>query len=180
MNRKEKTTKAGKESTKRLKSAAHKPIELAQAFDLQAIEKQVAKGAMDKSTKEEYFIRLRASGLSYARIASILKVSKTTLITWGRVKHLEIANLQAIEFEGLREEIGLTYRSRLQALGAVMQGLVRELASRDLSHVRTDKLIEILLRVINDADDLMQPQIELKGIDHTGLAGLRPRLDVDA
>ena len=179
MNKK-KTTKVSKKSTKRLKSAAPKPIELAQAFDLHAIEKHVASGQMDKSKKEEYFMRLRASGLSYARIASILKVSKTTLIEWGRVKHLEIANLQTIEFEALREEIGLTYRARLQALGAIMRGLVHELASRDLSLVRTEKLVEILLRVINDAGDLMQPQIELKGVDRTGLAGLRPRVDVEA
>jgi len=50
------------------------------------------------------FIHLRAQGLSFARIATELNVSKPTLINWGRQFQFEIQNLRSVETEALAEK----------------------------------------------------------------------------
>src|SRR4051812_40751110 len=57
------------------------------------------------------FIQLRASGWSFARIASEINVSKPTLIQWSRTYQFEIQNLRAVETEALAENSSLPARS---------------------------------------------------------------------
>ena len=93
----------------------------------------------DTQTKER-FIELRASGLSYDKIAKELQVSKVTLIAWAREFELELSNLRAIELESLLESYYLTRVKRIELLGERLKALKAELESRDLRDVPTAKL----------------------------------------
>lgn len=103
----------------------------------------------DPPGKEELksqFVTLRAKGLSYRKIASRLKVSKTTLGNWSQELEAEIASLRAIELEGLQEQYGLLKEGRIKLLGGLIKKIRQEALSRDLATVPTDKLLEILLK----------------------------------
>ena len=43
------------------------------------------------------FIELRSQGWSFAKIATELNISKTTLITWSRKHQFQVQNLRAVE-----------------------------------------------------------------------------------
>jgi len=58
----------------------------------------------DTETKTR-FVELRAQGLSFAKIAEEIGVSKQSLIAWSKDLRLEIENLKQIELEALRESI---------------------------------------------------------------------------
>ena len=86
----------------------------------------------DQRTRER-FVELRAQGLSFARIAEELKVSKQTLINWSKQFQTEISNLKSIELEALQEKYYLTKRARIELFGQKLQGVLDELAKRSLS-----------------------------------------------
>jgi len=92
------------------------------------------------------FVELRAKGWSYRRIASRLKVSKSTQVTWSQELEAEITSLKAMELEALYETYYLLKEGRIRLLGAILRKLKREISSRDFSEVATDKLLELLLK----------------------------------
>lgn len=94
------------------------------------------------------FIELRAKGWSYARIAEELNVSKQTLIEWGRQHKIDIANMQEVELDALRERHRLSHIHRLNTFGDQLGAITDELSKRDLSDVPTDKLLSLALRYI--------------------------------
>lgn len=95
---------------------------------------------------KEQFIELRAKGWSFDKIAKKLGKSKQALIDWGRELQEEIANLKALELEALYNKYHLHRESRLRAFGEMLQRLTRELNTRDLSEIQTDKLLDLLLK----------------------------------
>jgi len=103
--------------------------------------------AKDLKTKGR-FIELRAQGLSYAKIAQELKVSKPTLIKWSEDEELqrEIINLRAIELEALQEKYYARKVQRLELLGEQAEAMKAELDKRDLSEIPADKLLGLLLK----------------------------------
>lgn len=99
-----------------------------------------------KQELKSQFVSLRAKGLSYRKIASKLKVSKTTLANWSQELEAEIASLRAIELEGLQEQYGLLKEGRIRLLGGMIKRLRQEALSRDLATLPTDKLLDLLLK----------------------------------
>ena len=95
---------------------------------------------------KEDFIRLRAQGLSYAKIAERLGVAKSTLANWNADLEAEIASARAMELEALQEEYFLLKEKRISLLGEQLRRLRDELETRDLSEVTTEKLLELQLR----------------------------------
>lgn len=95
---------------------------------------------------QRQFVELRAKGFSLSRCAKELGVSKTTLATWQHDLEAEIASLKAIELEALQEEFYLSKEARIRLFGEQIATLRQELATRDLSEVATDKLLELLLK----------------------------------
>ena len=89
----------------------------------------------------ERFKFLRSQGWSYNRITVDLKVSKPTLIKWGRQHQFEIANLRATETEGLIEKFFKPQHERLQHLSALMQRIEQELEQRKFDTVPTARLL---------------------------------------
>jgi len=96
------------------------------------------------------FVLLRARGLSFAKIANELPVSKATLVSWSKELEDEIARLKAIELEALYEEAHLLKRGRIELLSEQLRALQEELAQRDLEDVSTDKLLDLWLRVYGE------------------------------
>ena len=99
----------------------------------------------DQSVKEE-FLKLRAKGWSFNRIAKQLGVSKPTLIAWSRDLALEIRNQKALEHEALLEQCSLTREARIQFLGDLVKKLLEELSSRNLATIPTERLVDLALK----------------------------------
>ncbi len=100
-----------------------------------------------KAEKKPEFVELRATGLSLARIAERLSVSKTTLIAWERELCNEIAEARFLEMQSVIEVYKACKAERVKFLGTLYQRLTEELAQRDLSEVEPVKLLEMLVKV---------------------------------
>ena len=100
-----------------------------------------------KAELKPEFVELRATGLSLAKIAERLSVSKTTLIAWEKELSNEIAEARFLEMQALLETFKACKAERVKFLGKMYQRLTEELAQRDLSEVDSVKLLEMLLKV---------------------------------
>ncbi len=100
---------------------------------------------IDPSVKDR-FIQLRAQGLSYAKIADILQVSKPTLIALSKEYRIEIQNLQAIYTEALREKYFAHPDKRIEIFGRRIESLLAELEKRKLEDLPTEKIMLLLLK----------------------------------
>ena len=112
-----------------------------------------AENEIDDLGKEEQksrFIHLRAKGNSYTRIAKELGVSKGTLVNWNTELEAEIAQVRSIELESLQEEFFLLKEGRIRLLGEQLKSIQAEISKRDLSKVKTDKLMELQLRYFEE------------------------------
>lgn len=101
---------------------------------------------MENQKTKEQFIQLRAQGVSYSNISKEIGKSKQTLIDWGKELEEEIRNLKAIELEAIYEKYFLLKEARLQSFGIITQRIRKEIESRDLSDIPTDKLLEMFLK----------------------------------
>jgi transcriptional regulator with XRE-family HTH domain len=100
-----------------------------------------------KAELKPEFVELRATGLSLAKIAERLSVSKTTLIAWERELTNEIAEARFLEMQSLLETYRACKAERVKFLGTLYRRLTEELAQRDLAEVEPAKLLEMLFKV---------------------------------
>ena len=126
----------------------------------QAVENQ------GREEKKSQFVQLRAKGLSYAKIAKELKVSKSTLSSWNQELQEEIAQARAMELEALQEEYYLLKEGRIKLLGEQLKAIQEEIGSRDLSKVSTDRLMELQLKYFGE---LKGEYVEIRPEDKTGI-----------
>jgi len=116
------------------------------------------------------FVELRAKGWSYARIARKLKVSKSTLSNWRAELEADIASLRAMELDALYERYYMLKEGRIKQLGGQVKAIIKELKSRDLSEVSTEKLLELLLKFY---DVLQAEYVELRPLSDGQIAELK-------
>jgi len=100
-----------------------------------------------KAELKPEFVELRATGLSLAKIAERLSVSKTTLIAWEKELSNEIAEARFFEMQSLLEAYKACKAERVKFLGKMYERLTEELAQRDFSEVEPAKLLEMLFKV---------------------------------
>lgn len=108
---------------------------------------------MESPGKEEQkhrFVVLRAKGYSYARISRELRVSKGTLTAWNAELEAQVAATRAMELEALQEEFFLLKEGRIRLIGEQLKAIQTEIGKRDLTQVRTDKLLELQLRYFEE------------------------------
>jgi hypothetical protein len=105
---------------------------------------------LGKEEQKHKFIHLRAKGNSFAKIAKELKVSKGTLSNWSQELEDLIAEAKAMELEALQEEFFLLKEGRIRLLGEQLKAIQAEIGKRDLSKVKTDKLMELQLRYFGE------------------------------
>ena len=112
----------------------------------------------DLDTKER-FVELRAQGMSFAAIALELSVSKATLIGWSKEMQEEINNFRQLHLDSIREKYRLQTESRMEFFSDQLGKLRAELQKRDLSEVRTDRLLDLALKVFREAQSEEQPTV---------------------
>ena len=113
---------------------------------------------MEAIETKERFIKLRAKGWSFDKIAKKLGKAKQTLIDWSKELQDEIANRKALELEALYEAYYLQKENRLQMFGVMLTKIKKEVESRDLSEVPTDKLLDLLLKYNNQVkEEMVEP-----------------------
>ena len=125
--------------------------------------------AKELAVKEE-FIRLRAEGLSFSKIAGQLGVSRPTLIKWSGELESEISSARYTQLEALAEEYGLLKEARLKTFGQLLKKLRTELSKRELSEVPTFQLLKMVLDVSSKARE------EVSSVTHSegGMADFNP------
>lgn len=109
-------------------------------------------------------IELRAEGLSYAKIAEAVNVSKQTALEIVRDNLDEVTSLQAMEMEALFDAEKINLRGRVEQLSSLQARLRDELAKRDLSKVPTEKLIALFIKT-NQAlkEEVYTPDVKSAG-----------------
>lgn len=96
----------------------------------------------NQGSKEE-FIRLRALGMSYNRIAQTIGVSKPTLLKWNQQCSDVVSNQLYFNVENLLEQYKVLKISRVEAFAGNLKRVLEELSTRDLSSISTKDLISI-------------------------------------
>jgi transcriptional regulator len=116
---------------------------------------------MNKLEEKKKFIELRAKGFTYLDIASKLKKTPETLVSWNKELKAEVENARQIELEALHDEFLLTQSKRIKHFGIILQKITTELNERDFTKISTARLLELYLAYY---DKLTQEvnEIELK------------------
>ncbi len=89
------------------------------------------------------FIELRAKGWSYFRISDEIKITKPTLIVWGRKFETQINNYRSMLNELRQEKFLASEDDRLKGLSKSLARIEAELAFRDLASVPTGQLFNL-------------------------------------
>jgi hypothetical protein len=104
---------------------------------------------MKKQANRERFIELRAGGQSYQSIADTLGITKQTAIGWSKDFNCEIKNLKAMHLDCLYEQHLMTREARIKVLGEQLEKVRAEIIQRDLGSVSTEKLYDVLLKLMD-------------------------------
>jgi len=100
---------------------------------------------MKNANEKERFVELRAEGRSYADIAVALKISKPTLIAWGKDLQKEISNARTLRMDELFEKYAVAKSKRVEVFGKRLEAIMTELDKRDLSDCLTPVLLTLAL-----------------------------------
>ena len=116
-----------------------------------------------KAEIKQDFINLRAKGHTVRFIANELKLSPQTVLNWEGEFNEEISSLKAIELESLYEQYHLTKKHRLKEISDQLQLIQKELSSRNLADISTDRLLDLNLRYLERAErEYIEPKFLLK------------------
>lgn len=119
---------------------------------------------MKNQTDKEKFIELRAEGRSYADIAVALKVSKPTLIAWGKELEMDIGNARTLRMDELFEKYAVAKSKRVEVFGERLNAILTELGTRSLADVPTSSLLALALKYGESLKTEYQP-LSLRGED---------------
>ena len=111
-----------------------------------------ANGRMSRPLEEpgreelrEQVIELRAQGLSIRKIAGRVRKSRSTIGRWIALWGEGISRRRAIELEALYERAAMTKEARIKRLSFQIGAMEKELKSRGLADVSTERLLRLLL-----------------------------------
>ena len=102
---------------------------------------------METTDKRAEFIELRAKGLSYAKIADQLHISKSTCSSWSKEHEAEITERREARIDELNSLYALDKASRLERLGKIRQKIDTALEEKDLAELPADVLLKYKLKV---------------------------------
>src|SRR5438552_2383446 len=95
---------------------------------------------MHPASTHNEFLRLRIAGLSFARIARQLGVSKPTLIAWSRASQAELNSGRVEAQDEAQDEISTTANQELAEIKRRHHALRQELFSRSLRDIPTSSI----------------------------------------
>ena len=120
------------------------------------------------------FIEHRASGKSYAWIASTMDINRKTLMKWGKIYEKEIASEKYAKFEALKEKYSVGVQKKIEIYGDILNDIKTALSQRDYSEVPTKHLLELQIKymdMINKTFDGVQLEsIAEEAIDQDEIA----------
>lgn len=119
---------------------------------------------MKNANDKERFIELRAEGRSYADIAVALKVSKPTLIAWGKELQRDIGNARTLRMDELFEKYAVAKAKRIEVFGTHLNAILAELGTRNLANIATSSLLTLALKYGEFMKDELEP-LNLQGED---------------
>jgi len=119
---------------------------------------------MKNANEKERFVELRAEGRSYADIAAALKVSKPTLIAWGKELHRDIGNARTLRMDELFEKYAVAKAKRIEVFGTHLNAILAELGTRNLANIATSSLLTLALKYGEFMKDELEP-LNLQGED---------------
>jgi transposase len=118
---------------------------------------------------QERFIELRASNLSYDKIAKQLKISKPTLIKWAKQFETDIANMRTVNMTALYEQYKISKQHKLEMWAEQLQAIRQELNNRGFKDVPTTTLVELLERFSKLVDDSGRPTFHSEPVETPGI-----------
>jgi len=92
------------------------------------------------------FVRLRAEGQSYDKIAEALHISKATCTAWERELKTDISRLQQEQLNELYSSYGMAKEARIRRIGGTLQQIETALQSADLSSMPPERLLDFKLK----------------------------------
>jgi len=104
---------------------------------------------MKSNEDVQKFIELRASGLSFDKIAQETGTSKPVLLKWSKEYQQELEQALFFELQNILSQYGIMRRGRVEVLSETLQKALSELRTRaqsgKLSELPTDKLLNLVL-----------------------------------
>lgn len=101
---------------------------------------------MKPQEQRQEFIRLRAEGYSFRKIADQLHISKSTCSAWDKELGEDIAKLKSEAMDELYQSYGMTKEARIKKIGDTLGRIDTALAEADLSEVPPEKLLDYKLK----------------------------------
>lgn len=97
------------------------------------------------SEVKEKFVQLRISGMSFRKISEMLSVGINTLTAWHREMAETIANLQAIDQDGILQQFALAKSGRIEVLCEMLQKIKDELKRRSFDDISSAQLLRLYI-----------------------------------
>lgn len=101
---------------------------------------------MKTTDKKVDFIELRAKGLSYAKVAEQLHISKSTCSSWEQELKAQIQERKEARLTELYTLYGMEKESRIERVGTALAEIDKALATKDLSELPADTLLKLKLK----------------------------------
>jgi len=115
----------------------------------------------EQETKDK-FLQLRAEGVSYEKISKMIKVSKPTLIEWGKSNTNVIEKLKAIRYEQILEKYKVTRENRIERIAKELQTVWKKYDEKDYKDLSKKDLLMIIdrleKRLREETEDILNPK----------------------
>lgn len=112
---------------------------------------------MKSNETKEKFIELRAKGLSYAKIAEKLNISKSTCSAWEKDLSDRISQLKQDQLTDLYNQYGMLKEARIKALGRVISKIDQAIDEADFSAMTPAQLLDFRLKYQQALNDEYVP-----------------------
>lgn len=102
---------------------------------------------MSKQDTKEKFVALRVAGETFEAIARKLKVSKQTLIKWSKEDGINetITTAKLMKYQSILKIYEQNRQGKIEYFASLSKRMKDELKTRDLSKVRTENLLKLIL-----------------------------------
>jgi DNA-binding XRE family transcriptional regulator len=107
-----------------------------------------------KTNLQARFISLRATGFSLDKCSKELGKAKNTLVSWEKEFKKNISMEKAIEIERILEHNNSTKLLRINLLSKQVKDIFNEIAKRNLSDIKTEKLMELGIKHIAALEEM--------------------------
>ncbi len=109
---------------------------------------------MEMNSKQREFILLRADGLSFDKIATKLKTSKTTLIQWSKLFEEKIEEMQFESFIEIKEAFSWNKKSKYKTLLKQLEKIDNAILETDITKENLKDLFQIKNSIVVQLDNM--------------------------